>query len=62
MLLSNKCSIEEITVEDIESFPYFPRPEEDNWKIEMMQHLLEEKNFSILDDTDNEWLDFLASN
>ena len=29
MLLSNKCSIDEITVEDIGSFPYFPRPEED---------------------------------
>ena len=62
MLLTGKCSIDDVTFDDLRTFSYFTRPEDDYWKIEMLQHLLEERNFSILDDEDTAWLNFLASN
>ena len=62
MLLTEKCSIDDITLDDLRTFPYFSRPEDDYWKIEIMQHLLEERTFSTLDDEDTKWLNFLASN
>ena len=41
MLLTDKLSIFDITPEDADHFTYFPRPEEDIWKIEVIQCLLE---------------------
>ena len=35
MLLCEKSSIDDITVDDINKFPYFPRPAEEYWKCEM---------------------------
>ena len=61
MLLSNKCSIDDITVDDINAFPYFPRPDDEAWKCEMLQHMLEEKVFTTLDKTEVEWMNYLAS-
>ena len=62
MLLCQKCSIDDITVDDINNFPYFPRPADEDWKCEMLQQLLEEKDFRILDKEETEWMDHLASN
>ena len=62
MLLSKKCSIDDITEDDINNFPYHPRPVEDDWKCEMLQNILEEKDFSTLDNSDIEWMNYLASN
>ena len=56
MLLTGKCSKDDITLND------FARPEDDNWKIEMLQQLLDERTFSNLDDEDTAWVNFLASN
>ena len=61
MLLCEKSSIDDITVEDINKFPYFPRPAEEYWKCEMLQQLLEEKVFRTLDKEETEWLNHLAS-
>ena len=62
MLLSKKCSNDEISEDDINNFPYYPRPVEDDWKCEMLQNILEEKNFSTLDNSDIEWMNYLATN
>ena len=62
MLLSKKCCIDDISEDDINNFPYYPRPIEDDWKCEMLQNILEEKNFSTLDNSDIEWMNYLASN
>ena len=60
--LCGKCSIDDISVDDITNFPYFPRPVDDYWKCEMLQHMLEEKNFRTLDDDEIQWMNYLASN
>ena len=61
MLLSNKTSIDDITVEDGDHFPYCPRPEEDNWKIEMLIQLMEERDRGYLEDEDLEWVNYLCT-
>ena len=61
MLLCDKSSIDDISVDDITNFPYFPRPVDDYWKCEMLQHMLEEKNFRTLDDDEIQWMNYLAS-
>ena len=61
MLLCDKCSIDDISIDDINNFPYFPRPDDDNWKCEMLQHMLDEKCFRTLDDDEIQWMNYLAS-
>ena len=53
MLLTSKGSIDELCVND--HFSYFPRPEDDEWKIELLTQMIEERdrgqgkwNFSII--------------
>ena len=62
MLICKKHFIEDIEIEDTSSFPYFPRPGEDDWMLEMLQHLVEERNTEGLDDSQVEWLEFLCVN
>ena len=61
MLLSNKTSIDDITVDDGDHFPYCPRPEEDKWKIEMLTQLMEERDRGYLEEEDLEWVDYLCT-
>ena len=60
MILTGKNSISCIKIADIDSFSYFTRPEEDQWKTEMLQHLVEERSNRGLDDSELEWLEFLC--
>jgi hypothetical protein len=60
MLITKKQVIEDINSEDINSFPYFPRPDEDEWKLEMLEYLVEERNSGGLDESQVEWLEFLC--
>ena len=60
MLICKKQFIEDIEIEDTCNFLYFPRPGDDDWKLEMLQHLVEERNTGGLDDSQVEWLEFLC--
>ena len=62
MLLVNKLSIVDLTAEDAEYFPYFPRPEEDIWKTEVIQCFLEEKEHGNLDSSYLELINYLSEN
>ena len=62
MLLTDKLSIYDIKTEDADHFPYFPRPEEDAWKTEVIQCLLEEREQGNLDESDLELLNYLCAN
>ena len=62
MLLTKKLCIFDITLEDADQFPYFPRPEEDSWKTEVILCLLEEKEQGNLDESDLELLNYLCEN
>ena len=62
MLLTNKLSIFDITPEDADHFPYFPTLEENIWKIEVIQCLLEERDLGNLDESDLELLNHLCEN
>jgi hypothetical protein len=60
MILAGKHTVTEVEAEDLNSFPYFPRPGEEEWRLEMLQHLLEERKDVGLDESDLEWLEFLC--
>ena len=61
MLLTGKQSIEDIVMMDVDNFSYFPRPEEDEWMLEMTEHLVEERNTGGLDNSQLEWLEYLCT-
>ena len=61
MLLCSKGSIEDISVNDCDQFPYFPRPEDEDWKAEMLNQFIEEKDRGCLDKEEIEWLDYLCT-
>ena len=60
MLHTDKSDISQIVMSDAENLPYFDMAEEEEWRIEMLRHLLEERERSPLDDEDEEWLDYLC--
>ena len=49
MFLTGKQSIEDIEMVDVDNFPYFPRPEEDEWKLveRAMARAAEEENAGL---------------
>ena len=61
MLLTGKQSMEDIQMADLDKFPYFPRPEEDEWMLEMTEHLVEERSAGGLDESQLEWLEYLCT-
>ena len=60
MIQTSKSDISEIQVSDIESIQYFELAEDEEWRVEMLRHLLEEREKSPLDDEDLEWLSYLC--
>ena len=62
MLGVGKYSVYDITVGDSDSILYFPRPEEDSWKIDVLQLMMEEREQGYLDDTDQALMDHLCEN
>ena len=62
MLLMDKTSIYDITPEDADHFPFFPTLEENLWKTEVIQCLLEERDQGNVDKSDLELLNYLCQN
>ena len=62
MLRVNKLSIYDVTMTDCDVIPYFPRPEEDQWKIELLQLMMEEREMGRLDDSDQALFEYLCEN
>ena len=60
MLHTQKSDISELSVSDADKLPYFDLAEDEDWRIGMLQHLLEERREAPLDKEDQEWLDFLC--
>ena len=62
MLRANKFSIYDVTALDCDTIPYFPRPEEDKWKTEILQLIMEEREQGHLDDSDQAVMVHLCEN
>ena len=62
MLLTKKPSIEDIKWEDSELLEYFPIQDEDKWKSELLNLMIEEREQGNFDKNDQELMDFLCSN
>ena len=62
MILAKKHSIDDISLEDSDSFNYFSRPPEEEWKIELLTFMLEERELGNLDDDDKQLMEFICSN
>ena len=60
MIHTNKSDIHHLVQSDIESLSYFNMGEDEEWRIEMLRHLLEERERTPLDNEDMEWLDYLC--
>ena len=60
MLLTSKGSIDELCVND--HFSYFPRPEDDEWKIELLTQMIEERDRGQLDKEEMELFNYLCTN
>ena len=62
MLLTKKPSIEDIKLEDSELLEYFPIQDEDKWKSELLNLMIDEREQSNFDKNDQELMDFWCSN
>ena len=60
MMQTDKSDIREIQLSDIENIPYFDLAEDEDWRVEMLRHLLEEREKSPLNEEDLEWLNYLC--
>ena len=56
-----KNNINEIEVSDADTLEYFTMGEEEVWRIEMPQGILEAREEGDLDSSDLEWLDYLCT-
>ena len=52
MIQTNKSDIRQIGPSDTESVPYFDMAEDEEWGIQMLRHLLEERESCPLDAED----------
>ena len=60
MLETKKCDISEVQLSDLETLPYWQLSEDEEWRVGMLQHLLEEREMGPLDNEDLEWLQYLC--
>ena len=60
LLQTNKYDISQIQLSDIDTIPYFDLPEEEEWRLEMHKHLMEERQTTKLNNEDQEWLEYLC--
>ena len=61
MLETSNSKIEEVELSHIENLEYFKLAEEEEWRIEMLKYLLQERLEHPLDDEEKEWLVFLCT-
>ena len=62
MIQLKKSDIRQIAPSDTESLPYFDMAEDEEWRIQMLRHLLEERESGPLDAEDMEWMEYLCCN
>ena len=60
MLNSDRSDICQIQLTDADTLPYHDLPEDEEWRAEMLKHLLEEREQGPLDKEDLEWLNYLC--
>ena len=60
MLLQGVNQIEEIQVD--KDIPYFPLPEEEIWKVEQLQGMMEERQTGELEEDEMELFNYLCTN
>ena len=60
MIHTSKSDINQIQLSDIESLPYFDTAVDEEWRLEMLKHLLEEREKIPHDEEDLEWLNYLC--
>ena len=60
MLLGNS-SIFDVEILDVDTFPYHPLLEEEEWRLVLLEGLLEERESVGLDESGVEWLEILCT-
>ena len=60
MMESGKHNISDITVDDFEAVSYHKYDDDEEWRIEFIKYLLEQRETSTLDDEDAAWLEHLC--
>ena len=60
LLHTDRSDISQIQLSDIDDLPYFDLPEDEEWRAEMLKHLLDMREQGPLDKEDLEWLDYLC--
>ena len=60
MLHSDRSDICQIQLTDADTLPYHDLPKDEEWRAEMLKHLLEEREQGPLDNEDLEWLNYLC--
>ena len=61
ILLTGKSSIFDIEILDVATFPYHPLLKEEEWRLVLLEGLLEERESEGLDESGVEWLEFLCT-
>ena len=61
MLLTTKNSIREVEISDIQNLVYHKVDEERQWRVELVELLLLEREQERLEDEDLEWLEWLCT-
>ena len=59
-ILTDKHDICDIQLSDLDPIPYVQVKDDEVWKIEVIKHILEEREEHPLDDEDTEWLEHLC--
>jgi hypothetical protein len=62
MLLQNKTHINQISIQEVDCIEYFKLEADDEWKLEFVLQLLEERDSSGLDSEGKEWIEYLCTN
>ena len=61
MLETGNSNIREVQVSQIDELKYFKLEDDEVWRIEMIKYLIEERLERLLDDEEEEWLQFLCN-
>ena len=61
IILTNKCSIDEIEINDVDKLCYCPLSEDQSWKMEAAKLMIEGREQGTLDDEELEWLELLCT-
>ena len=61
MLETGNSNIREVEVSEIDELKYFKLEDDEEWRIEMIKYLIEERLERLLHDEEEEWLLFLCN-